>query len=81
MPPVNLFHHSFDITALGDAMAMTAVGAGDAIAVAKLQANPDRRSLLAGIEVNEARNTSSSELIMDPILEHANGTHVAVGLD
>jgi hypothetical protein len=62
-------------------MAMAAVGAGDVIAVAKLQANPDRRSLLAGIEVNEAWNTSGSELIMDPVLEHANGAHVAVGLD
>src|SRR5205085_11875790 len=44
---VDLGHHLADLHALGDAVAVAAVGAGDGVAAVEIAADADRRGLLA----------------------------------
>src|SRR5262252_4225292 len=81
VPGKQLLHHRLDVAALGDAMAMAAMGAGDVVAVAEVHAHADRRGFLAGVEVNEARDVAGGKFLLHPVLEGANGAHVAIGAD
>src|SRR5262249_4418459 len=67
--------------ALGDAVAMAAVGAGDAVLVGEVHAHADGRGLLAGIEMHEAGDVAGGELLLDAVLEGADRAHVAIGAD
>jgi len=62
-------------------MAVAAMGAGDVVLVGKMHADPDRGGLLAGVEMDEARDVAGLELLAHPVLEGADGAHVAIGAD
>src|SRR5262249_31747799 len=81
VPGKQLLHHRLDVAALGDAMAMAAMGAGDMVAVGQVHAHADRRRFLAGVEVDEARDVAGGKFLLHPVLEGANGAHVAIGAD
>ena len=77
----DLQHHALDVAALGDAVAMAAMGAGDVVALgAELLADADGAGFLAGIEMHEAGDLAVRELDMQPLLELADRTHPPIGL-
>ncbi|CAM5768696.1 hypothetical protein LMIY3S_02585 [Labrys miyagiensis] len=75
---VDLLHHARDLDALGDAVAVTPVGRGDAVDLSEVHANARRRGLLAGIEMHEARYLAGGEFDVQPFFEIADGPHGAV---
>ena len=72
---VDLLHHPDHVTALGDAVAMTAMGAGDVVCIGERRAHTDRDRLLSGIEVRKAGNLTGRDLDVQPLLELADGLH------
>ena len=77
---VDLGHHLAHIDALGDAMAMAAMGGGDAVALVQMHHDASGRGLLSGIEMDEARDIAAREFDMQPLLEFADRAHGAIGL-
>ncbi|MNR04828.1 hypothetical protein D3C85_1208200 [compost metagenome] len=77
---VDFGHHAVHIHALGDAVAMTAVGRGDAVAVAQVGHDPGRGSLFAGIQVDEAGDLAGGELHVQAFFEGADGAHHFIGM-
>ena len=47
----------------------------------RCMAHADRRRLLAGVEVDKARDAAFRELLLHPLLEAADRDHVAIGAD
>ena len=72
---VDLRHHAVHVAALGDAVAVAAMGAGDAIAIVEVQAHADAACLLAGIEVHETGDFTGRELDVKAFLEFADRAH------
>ena len=72
---------AFDVAALGDAVAVAAMGAGDGVAVVEMHADADARRLLAGVEMHEARDVAGRELVVDGVLELPDRPHPAVSLE
>src|SRR3954453_11025419 len=54
---------------------------GDIIFWPKMLAHADGRRLLAGIEMDKARDAALRELLLHPLLEAADRDHVAIGAD
>jgi hypothetical protein len=73
-------HHPAHVAAFGDRVAVPAMGAGDHVLGAEMQAHPDRGRLLAGIEMDKAGNPALRELLLHPFLELADRRHAAIGL-
>ena len=76
-----LLHHPGRVAALGDAVAVPAMGAGDVVLRPEMRADADRGGLLAGIEMDKAGNAALRELLLHPLLEAADRRHVAIGLE
>ena len=76
----DLVHHRPRVAALGDAVAVAAVGAGDAVASCEVHAEADAGRLLAGVEMDEARDVAGRELLVHPLLELADRAHLVVGV-
>src|SRR5262249_51140719 len=76
---VDLGHHLADVDALGDAVAMTAMGAGDGVTVIEVAAYADCGSLLACVQVDESGNLAGGELGVHAFLELADRPHNSVG--
>ena len=72
---VNLSHHALDIGALGDAVAVAAVSGLDHIVLAEGGADTGGDSLLTDVQVNEARDLTGQEIMLDGLLELADGAH------
>ena len=77
----DLVHHRPGVAALGDAVAVAAMGAGDAVDVGQVHAEPDARGLLAGVEMDEARDVAGRELVVHALLELADRAHLVIGLE
>jgi hypothetical protein len=77
----NLGHHRLDVAAFGDAVAVAAVGRGDVILVVQMEADADPRRLFAGIEMDETGDVARRELLVDGVLELADGAHLSVGFE
>ena len=77
----DLGHHGLEVAALGDAVAVAAVGRGDAVLVVQVQADADAGGLLAGVEMDEARDVAGRELLVNGVLELADGAHLPVRLE
>ena len=75
-----LLHHQNRVAALGDAVAVPAMGAGDVVLRPEMRAHADGRSLLAGIEVDKPGDAALRELFLHALLEAADRDHVAIGL-
>src|SRR4029077_20629113 len=75
-----LLHHQRGVAALGDAVAMAAMGAGDIVPGPEMGADADGGGLLAGIEMDKARDAALGELFLHPLLEAADRRHVAIRL-
>ena len=67
------------VAALGDAVAVPAMGAGDVILRPQMRAHADRSGLLAGIEMDKTGDAALRELFLHPFLEAADRRHVAIG--
>ena len=76
---VDLGHHLAHVHALGDAVAVAAMGAGDGVTVVEVAAHADGRSLLARVQVHEARDLAGRELRVHAFLELADSPHHPVG--
>src|SRR5262245_37308820 len=79
LAPVDLGHHLADVDALGDAVAVTAVGAGDRVTVIEVAAYTDRGSLLTRVQVDESGNLAGRELGVHAFFELADRPHHPVG--
>ncbi|MNG96643.1 hypothetical protein D3C79_557190 [compost metagenome] len=77
---VDLGHHAVYVHAFGDAVAMAAVGRGNAVAVAQVGHDPGCRGFFAGIQVDEAGNFAGGELHMQAFFEGADGPHDFIGM-
>ena len=77
----DLGHHPVRVAPLGDAVAVAAMGGGDVVLVVQMQADADRGRLLAGIEMDEAGDVACRELLVDGVLERADGPHLPVRLE
>ena len=77
----DLGHHAVDVHALGDAVAVAAVSAGDAVVLAQVHADAGGRRFLAGVEVHEAGNVAAGKLGVQTLLELADRPHGAVRLE
>ena len=76
-----LLHHHDEVAALGDAVAVPAMGAGDVILRAEMLAHADGGGLLAGIEMHKTGNAALRELVLHPFLELADRRHAAIGVE
>ena len=74
----DLVHHATGVAALGDAVAVAAMGAGDAVDVGQMHAEADARGFLAGVEMHEARDVAGRELVVHALLELADRAHLVV---
>ena len=72
---VQLGHHQPHLAALGDDVAVAAVGAGDVVVVVQRGAHPDRHGLLPQVEVHEAGQLAGGEQVLHPVLEVADLEH------
>ena len=72
---VDLGHHRPEVAALGDAVAVAAVGARDVVVVVEVGADARRDRLLADVHVHEARDLTGAELARDPLLEEPDREH------
>ena len=77
----DLGHHGLGIAALGDAVAMAAVGGRDAVLVVQVHADTDARCLLAGVQMDETRNVAGREFLVNGVLELANQAHLLIRLE
>jgi hypothetical protein len=69
-----------NVDALGDAVAMAAMGRGDPIDVRQMHDDAGGTCFLAGIEVDEPWNISFGKLDVNPLFEFADGAHGAIRL-
>ena len=64
--------------AFGQAMSVAAVRAGDVVVCAKRLADADRDRFLADIQMRETRHQGACVEVVDPLLEQADGDHLAI---
>ena len=76
--PEELGKHHPRVSALGQAVAVATVGAGDVVVGAQRLADADCDRLLADVEVRQARHEGARVQIVDPLLEEADGQHLTV---
>src|SRR5260370_12047714 len=76
-PAVDFRHHAVHVAALSNAVAVAAMRAGDGVAGVQVHADTDGRSLLAGVEVDEAGDLACGEFQVHALLELADGAHGA----
>ena len=70
-----LGHHLLEVGALGDAVAVAAVGRGDRVVGAQGEAGAGGRGLLADREVHGAVHQAAGEQVVDGLLEAADAPH------
>ena len=80
VPGHQLGEHAHGIQALGQAVAVAAVGGGDDVVGAQRPARADGRRLLADGEVDEAGDQAVAVELGDPLLEAADQHHAALHL-
>src|SRR5208282_1778701 len=78
---VDLGHHLVHVYAPGDAVAVAAVRAGDAVTVVQVAADADRRRLLARVQVDESGDIAARELRVHALLELADRPHRPVDVE
>src|SRR5690606_34305159 len=76
---VDLLHHGLDVAALGDAMAVPAMGRNDEVVAFEIFADADGDRFLTRIEMGEARDLAGHDLRMQTFLEHADRLHLTIG--
>ena len=73
--------HTGDIDALGDAVPVAAVGAGEVVLIGEMGADTNRHGFFTGIEMHEAGDQSVGEVLAGGILEGADFHHLGVGVE
>ena len=76
-----LGEHALGVQALGQAVAVAAVGRGDHVVGAQRPARADRRRLLADGEVHEAGDQAVAVEVGHPLLEPADEQHATLHLE
>ena len=74
----DLGHHPVDLHALGNAVSVAAVGAGDEVVVVQVGAHPDGDRFFSGVEMNEAGDQAGGEILVQPVLEFADLSHPSI---
>ena len=77
LPAVELGHHAVQIGALGDAMAMAAMGRDDAVGPGQCRADADRDRFLADIAMHDAVDLAGEVIGRGALLEMADRQHPA----
>ena len=75
---VDLVHHGSHVAALGDAVSVAAMCAGDVVPIFQMHAHADGAGFLACVEVHEAWDFAGREFDVEPFLKLADGPHGAV---
>ena len=75
--PEQLGHHAPDVGALGDAMAVAAVGAGHAVSHRQGRAHADRDRLLTDVRVHRAVDLARDAELDGPLVELPDQDHGA----
>ena len=75
----DLQHHALYVAALGDAVAVAAMGRADVVVVGQMQADTGGDGLLTGVQMHEARDIAGGVLHVNAVLERADGAHGPVG--
>src|SRR6516225_9310567 len=75
-----LLHHHGRVAALGDAVAVPAMSAGDVVLRPQMAAHAGG-GLLAGVEMDKARDAALRKFVLYPLLKAADRDHVAIGLE
>ena len=73
-------HHAVDIRALGDAVAVAAVGGLNHVVVAQRGAHAGGNGLFTDVGVGEAGDLAGEEVVLDALLELADRAHGLVEL-
>src|SRR6056297_945708 len=76
--PEQLREHPVQRSALRDAVAVAAVGAGDRVLAAQRLAHADRHRLLAGVHVRQAGHARGEIEVVGVLLEHPDALHLPV---
>ena len=79
--PQQLGHHHAHVAALGDAVAVAAMGAGDRVVLAEGGADADGDRLLADVGVGGAAHDAFAVQLVRPVLEGANLGHAPEHLE
>ena len=79
--PVNLLHHPLHVAALGNAMAVAAMGGDDHVLGGEMVAHADGGRLLPAIEMGEADDLAGLDLVVKALLEHPDRRHAAIGAE
>src|SRR5215213_3444200 len=77
---VDLGHHAVHVAALGDGVAVAAVGGGDVVVGPEVRADAGGDGLLARVQVDEAGDLPGGELLVETLLELPDRPHGAVPL-
>ena len=73
--------HALGVAALGDEVAVAAMGAGDVVVLGEEGADAHADRLLAGVEMGDAGDLGVAHQFGHPLLELADGDHGLVHLD
>ena len=79
--PEELGHHCLRLDALGEAVAMAAMGGGEGVARREVGGDGDGHRFLARVQVEEAGQLSGCDELGELLLEDADATHATVGLE
>ena len=71
----DLRHHAVHVSALGHAVAVAAVGGLDHVVLPQSGADAGGDGLLADVQVHEAGDLAVQEVVLDALLELADGAH------
>ena len=77
--PVQFGEHASDVDALGDAVAVAAVGTGNVVVLAQVQHDAGGGRFLARVQMHEAGQVAGGEFHVHPFLEFPDRLHGAVG--
>ena len=77
----DLLHHPVHVAALGEAMAVAAMGGDDLVALGQMLAHADGDGFLTAIEVREAGDLAGLDLVVETFLEFADHLHLPIGAD
>jgi hypothetical protein len=75
----DFLHHAVKVTALGQAMAMAAMGRNDLVGRVQVLANAHGHGFLAAVEVSETGDLAGLYLAVQAFLEFPDHLHLAVG--
>ena len=78
-PAIQFEHHSRDIAALGNAMAVATVGAANKVGVGEMSAHAGGDRFFAGVKMNKSGHLAGGKFNVYAFFELADPRHGAIG--